>query len=98
MTRQLIFGEINDREMLQVFLSIPGVMSILWKTSQKRNILLQDYTAQIGFTTALEELTTDDFISKFPSVFDGQVQVMTGETLHIYLKDIAKPFARAHHV
>ena len=84
--------QITVTDTLQVFPFIPGCMLISWKTAKKLNILPKDYSAQIRVTTAVEELTAEDFISEFSSVFNGQVRVMTGETFRIHLKDNAKPF------
>ena len=39
-----------------------------------------------------EEITVDDLIKKYPTVFDGQVRVMDGELFSIKLRDDAKPF------
>ena len=92
MTIQITLGEITITDTLQMFPSISGGMLISWKTAKKLNILPKDYPAQIRYTTTVEELTAEDFISKFPSVFNGQVRVMTGETFRIHLKDNVKPF------
>ena len=92
MTIQITLGEITVTDTFQVFPSIPGGMLISWKTAKNLNILPKDYPAQIRVTTTVKELTAEDFISKFPSVFNGQVRVMTGETFRIHLKDNAKPF------
>ena len=59
---------------------------------QKLNILSKDYPAQIRVKTTVEKLTAEDFMSEFPSVFNGQVRVMAGETFRIHLKGNAKPF------
>ena len=83
MTIQITLGDITVTDTLQVFPSIPGGMLILWKTAKNLNILPKDYSAQIRVTITVEELKAEDFISEFPSVFNGQVRVMAGETIRI---------------
>ena len=38
------------------------------------------------------EVTADDLVHEFPTVFDGQVKTMKGECFKIHLKEEARPF------
>ena len=89
---QITLGEITVTDTHQVFPSISGGMLISWKTAKKLNILPKDYPTQICVKITVEKLTAEDFISEFPSVLNGQVRVMAGETFRIHLKDNARPF------
>ena len=60
-----------------MFPSIPGGMLISWKTVKKLNILPKDYSTQIRVTTTVEKLTAENFVSKFLSIFNVQVRVIT---------------------
>ena len=89
---QITLGKITVTDTLQVFSFIPGGMLISWKTATKLNILPKGYPAQIRDTTTVDKLTAEYLISEFPSLFNGQIQVMAGETLRIHRKDNTKPF------
>ena len=94
------FGEITVNETVQIFPSIQGDMLISWRAAQRLHILSENYPSQINAinkervnsTQKQNNVTADDLINEFPTVFDGQVRVMKGELFKINLRDDAKPF------
>ena len=91
----ITLGDVSIDDTLHIFPKIPGGMLISWRSAQQLKILPKDYPAQIQAMTAKTcsvEVTADDLVHEFPTVFDGQVKTMKGERFKIHLKEEAKPF------
>ena len=75
-------------------------MLISWRAAQRLHILSENYPSQINAINMervnsphkQNNVTADDLINEFPTVFDGQIRVMNGELFKINLRDDAKPF------
>ena len=94
MTVKISLGDTTIDDTLHVFPSIPGGMLISWKTSQELRILPENYPEQMNLISIFSgnQVTKEDLIREFPTVFDGRVRVMNGEKFRIHLKDDARPF------
>ena len=91
-------------EEVHIFPEVKGVM-ISWKACKALGILPQCYpvpqppaltspptTMSITATTTKPSPITDQLITTFLTVFDGQIRVMQGEEFHIAISETAKPF------
>ena len=78
---------------VHIYASVTGAL-ISWRTAQKLGILPSCYPSPIGQINACHGPlpTTEQLMSEFPSVFDGQIRTMPGEKFHISLTDDARPF------
>ena len=91
--------QINDKVTqadVHIYQSVSGTI-ISWATAQSLGILPQCYPNPMPsvMTTTCESYkppTVDQVIAEFPTVFDGQIRTMPGETFHISLTDDARPF------
>ena len=96
MTVRITLGDVGTEEALNVFPSIPGGMLMSWKAAQNLHILPNNYPEQIrsvqDSSVSLTNVTTEDLIQEFPTVFDGKIRVMDGEKFRINLTDNATPF------
>ena len=91
----ITLGDVSIDDTLHIFPKIPGGMLISWRSAQQLKILPKDYPAQIQSMTAKTcpvEVTADDLVHEFLTVFDGQVKTMKGERFKIHLKEEAKQF------
>ena len=87
----ITLGETTVEDTIHVFPSIPGGLLVSWKTAQDLQILPESYPAQIR-GICKDDITEEDLINEFPTVFDGQIRTMDGEKFCIKLTDNAKPF------
>ena len=96
MTVRITLGDVSTEEALHVFPSIPGGMLMSWKAAQNLHILPNNYPEQIrsvqDSSVSLTNVTAEDLIQEFPTVFDGKIRVMDGEKFRINLTDNATPF------
>ena len=70
---------------------------ISWATAKRLGILPECYPDPVVSVQACSAImlpipTTDQIMSEIPSVFDGQIRTMPGETFHISLTDDVRPF------
>ena len=84
---------------VHIYPSVSGTI-ISWATAQQLGILPKCYPTPMPALQTLENRTQetykppmgDQLMSEFPTVFDGKVRTMPGETFHISLTDDARPF------
>ena len=92
---KITLGETTVDDVIHVFPSIPGGLLVSWKTAKELKILPEDYPQQIQSirkVASKEEISEEDLINEFPSVFEGQIRTMEGEKFRITLTDNAQPF------
>ena len=94
--------QLNDQSAqadVHIYQSVSGTI-ISWAIAQKLGILSKCYpnpmqsvlTLETNRAESYEPPTVDQIISEFPSVFDGQIRTMPGETFQISLTEDARPF------
>ena len=95
--------EVEGRSAIQdvlIFQEVTGAL-ISWSVAQKLDILPRHYPEppprqeaqqQVKSTVSTHEVTTQEIMAEFPTVFDGHIRVMPGELFHITLRDNARPF------
>ena len=99
----ITLGMATQKDDLHIHPDVKGLL-LSWKASKHLRILPAHYPASIEKQPSGSSLTTgptpprphsvtsEDLMSDFPSVFDGQVKAMEGERFHIILTNDAKPF------
>ena len=99
----ITLGMATQKDDLYIHPNVKGLL-LSWKASKHLRILPAHYPAPIEQQPSARSLTTgptpprphsvtsEDLMSDFPSVFDGQVKAMEGERFHIILTNDAKPF------
>ena len=83
---KITLGETTLKDVIHVFPSIAGGLLISWKTAKERKILPEDYPQQIQSirkVSSKEDISEEDLIKEFPTVFDGQIRTMEGEKFRI---------------
>ena len=86
---------------IYIFEQVTGVL-LLWKASRDLGILPASYpippvhaeasNQPVNATSTQVDVSADTLIAEFPTVFDGQVKCMPGESFRITLREDSKPF------
>ena len=81
-----------------IYPNVTGTL-LSWKAAKGLTVLPEHYpnpvpavAPHIAATTTNQPALTPDVRGEFPSIFDGQVRTMDGETFHITLTEDAQPF------
>ena len=99
-------GEAMYKDNLHIYPGVSGAL-ISWKAAKGLGILHPHYpypitepcmqkqpnvSIQTATTNSSNDLAAEDLVMQFPTVFDGNIRVMEGETFHISLCPGAVPF------
>jgi len=93
-------GQARYGDDLHIYLGIAGAL-LSWKVARDLGIWPPHYPQPIPqtnqsysqvCTAEVNHSTTQDLVDQYPTVFDGQIRVMEGESFHITLLDNAVPF------
>ena len=89
----------SSTEDVHIYPSVSGVL-ISWTAARKLNILPECYPKTITSVKNLQsqktpsgtQVTAEQIMAEFPTVFDGRIRTMPGEKFQISLADNARPF------
>ena len=87
----------STTEDVHIYRGVSGAL-LSWAASQRLGILPDQYPTPLPrqdvprVVSTNADVTRDEIMAEFPSVFDGQIRIMPGEEFHIKLTEDARPF------